>query len=100
METQVVLLWFKLTLEFLGGGDNGGSGDIAWLVTASALIWLMLPGVGFFYSGLTGHKSALSLIMLSFIAMSVATLQVHPLKRGTQTVVFMGLLAHFLFHRE
>jgi ammonia channel protein AmtB len=36
----------------------------------------MLPGVGFFYSGLTGQKSALSMIMLSFIAMSVGAVQV------------------------
>jgi ammonia channel protein AmtB len=36
----------------------------------------MLPGVGFFYSGLTGPKSALSMIMLSFIAMSVGAVQV------------------------
>ena len=51
-------------------------GDIAWVITSSALVWLMLPGVGFFYSGLTGQKSALSMIMLSFIAMSVGAVQV------------------------
>jgi ammonium transporter, Amt family len=52
------------------------TGDVAWVITASALVWLMLPGVGFFYSGLTGQKSALSMIMLSFIAMSVGAIQV------------------------
>jgi len=52
------------------------TGDIAWVITSSALVWLMLPGVGFFYSGLTGPKSALSMIMLSFIAMSVGAVQV------------------------
>jgi ammonium transporter, Amt family len=46
------------------------------VITSSALVWLMLPGVGFFYSGLTGQKSALSMIMLSFIAMSVGAVQV------------------------
>src|SRR5271169_5273110 len=55
-------------------GYSGG--DVAWVITASALVWLMLPGVGFFYSGLTGQKSALSMIMLSFIAMSVGAVQV------------------------
>ncbi len=53
------------------------SGDIAWVITASAMVWLMLPGVGFFYSGLTGQRSALSMIMLSFIAMSVGAIQVY-----------------------
>lgn len=52
------------------------TGDIAWVITSSALVWLMLPGVGFFYSGLTGPKSALSMIMMSFIAMSVGAVQV------------------------
>jgi Ammonium Transporter Family len=55
------------------------TGDVAWVITASALVWLMLPGVGFFYSGLTGQKSALSMIMLSFIAMSVGAVQVFSL---------------------
>ena len=59
------------------------TGDIAWVITASALVWLMLPGVGFFYSGLTGQKSALSMIMLSFIAMSVGAIQVRPASFST-----------------
>jgi ammonium transporter, Amt family len=48
---------------------------MAWMIMASALVWLMLPGVGFFYSGLTGQKSALSMIMMSFIAMSAGAVQ-------------------------
>ncbi len=27
-------------------------GDIAWVLASTALVWLMIPGVGFFYSGL------------------------------------------------
>jgi ammonium transporter, Amt family len=51
-------------------------GDMAWMISASTLVWLMIPGVGFFYSGLSGQKSALSLILLSFISVSVASFQV------------------------
>ncbi|CAF9910572.1 MAG: ammonium transporter Amt1 [Heterodermia speciosa] len=51
------------------------SGDIAWLITATALVLLMIPGVGFFYSGLARRKSALSLIWLSIMAVGVVSFQ-------------------------
>jgi len=51
------------------------TGDIAWILTASAFVWLMIPGVGFFYSGLTGKKSALSMIFLSFLCVSIVFVQ-------------------------
>ncbi|KAK5132903.1 ammonium transporter Amt1 [Meristemomyces frigidus] len=51
------------------------SGDIAWMLTSTALVLLMIPGVGFFYSGLARRKSALSLIWLSVMATAVTTFQ-------------------------
>ncbi|KAI0443615.1 ammonium transporter [Xylaria telfairii] len=65
------------------GGDSLGedlnifyeSGDIGWMITATALVLLMIPGVGFFYSGLARRKSALSLIWLSVMATAVTTFQ-------------------------
>ncbi|KAI0505258.1 ammonium transporter [Xylaria bambusicola] len=51
------------------------SGDIAWMITSTALVLLMIPGVGFFYSGLARRKSALSLIWLSVMATAVTTFQ-------------------------
>ncbi|KAI2638097.1 ammonium transporter [Xylaria nigripes] len=65
------------------GGDSVGenlnifyeTGDIAWMITATALVLLMIPGVGFFYSGLARRKSALSLIWLSVMATAVTSFQ-------------------------
>ena len=51
------------------------AGDIAWMITATALVLLMIPGVGFFYSGLARRKSALSLIWLSIMATAVVSFQ-------------------------
>ncbi|KAK3113712.1 hypothetical protein LTR53_008715 [Teratosphaeriaceae sp. CCFEE 6253] len=51
------------------------SGDIAWMITSTALVLLMIPGVGFFYSGLARRKSALSLIWLSVMATAVTSVQ-------------------------
>lgn len=45
------------------------------MITATALVLLMIPGVGFFYSGLARRKSALSLLWLSVMATAVISFQ-------------------------
>ncbi|KAJ9201292.1 hypothetical protein DTO166G4_6023 [Paecilomyces variotii] len=51
------------------------AGDISWVIVSSALVLLMIPGVGFFYSGLARRKSALSLIWLSIMSVGVISFQ-------------------------
>lgn len=51
------------------------SGDFAWILTSSAFVLLMVPGVGFFYSGLARRKSALALIWLSLISIAIVGFQ-------------------------
>jgi Amt family ammonium transporter len=45
------------------------------MLTSTALVLLMIPGVGFFYSGLARRKSALSLIWLSVMSIGVVSFQ-------------------------
>ncbi|KAG5645694.1 hypothetical protein DXG03_005532 [Asterophora parasitica] len=40
-----------------------------------ALVWLMIPGLGFFYSGLLRRKNALSMIWTSMTAIAVVSFQ-------------------------
>ncbi|OGM47631.1 ammonium transporter 1 [Aspergillus bombycis] len=51
------------------------SGDIAWVIVSTALVLLMIPGVGFFYSGLARRKSALSLLWLSIMSVGIVSFQ-------------------------
>ncbi|KAK4174230.1 ammonium transporter AmtB-like domain-containing protein [Triangularia setosa] len=51
------------------------AGDISFMIMSTAFVLLMIPGVGFFYSGLARRKSALSLIWLSVMAAAVSTFQ-------------------------
>lgn len=51
-------------------------GDIAWVLASTALVWIMIPGLGFFYSGLLRRKNALSMIWTSMIAIAVVSFQV------------------------
>jgi len=41
-------------------------GNISWVITATALVLLMTPGVAFFYGGLVKAKSVVSMMMMSF----------------------------------
>lgn len=50
-------------------------GDQAYLLVASAMILVMIPGLGFLYSGLARRKSALSMIWATMASMSIVTFQ-------------------------
>lgn len=47
------------------------SGNIAWMLTATALVLFMTPGLAFFYGGLARSKNVLGTIMQSFITTGV-----------------------------
>ena len=47
------------------------SGDTAWVLTASALVLLMTPGLAFFYGGLVRKKNIVSTIMYSFVTIGL-----------------------------
>ncbi|KAL7410359.1 ammonium transporter AmtB-like domain-containing protein [Mrakia frigida] len=50
-------------------------GDMAWVMTSTALVFIMIPGVGFFYSGLLRRKNALSMMYLSMAGLAVVSFQ-------------------------
>src|SRR5659263_769736 len=47
------------------------SGDNAWLLTSSALVMLMTPGLALFYGGMVRRKNILSTIMMSFMTLGL-----------------------------
>ncbi|KAJ3012342.1 hypothetical protein HKX48_006328 [Thoreauomyces humboldtii] len=52
-----------------------GYASIAFVLICTALVYVMTPGLGLFYSGMSRTKNALSLIMISMLAMSIITVQ-------------------------
>jgi len=50
-------------------------GDMAWLMAAMTLVFIMIPGVGYFYSGLLRRKNALSMLWTSMLSIAVVSLQ-------------------------
>lgn len=47
------------------------SGATAWMLTSTALVLLMIPGLAMFYGGLVRSKNVLGTIMHSFVAMGI-----------------------------
>ncbi len=50
------------------------SADIAWIIVATALVFLMTPGLAFFYGGMVHRKNVLSTMIKSFVATGVVSI--------------------------
>lgn len=48
-------------------------GDTAWMLTATALVLLMTPGLAFFYGGMIQPRHIISTMLQSFIAMGIVS---------------------------
>lgn len=55
-------------------GGPAVPGDIAWMLTATALVLLMTPGLSFFYGGMVSRKNIVSTMLQSFVSMGVVSL--------------------------
>ncbi len=51
------------------------SGDTAWMLASTALVLLMTPGLALFYGGMVRGKNVLSVLMQSFVACGLVTVQ-------------------------
>jgi len=49
------------------------SGDTAWFLISTALVWLMVPGLALFYGGMVRRKNILATMMVSFAIIAVVS---------------------------
>src|SRR6478609_11308233 len=42
------------------------SGDVAWILAASALVCMMIPALALFYGGMVGSRRILNMMMMCF----------------------------------
>jgi Amt family ammonium transporter len=64
-----------LTLVLQASPTEINTGDTAWVLTSSALVLLMTPGLAFFYGGLVRSKNMLNTLMMSFVAMGLISIE-------------------------
>jgi len=67
----MLLLAAATTGLFASDGKAIDSGATAWMLTSTALVLLMIPGLAMFYGGLVRSKNVLGTIMHSFVAMGL-----------------------------
>ena len=71
--TIVMVLTFSVLPQIIFAADKAAvdSGTTAWMLTSTALVLLMVPGLAMFYGGLVRTKNVLGTMMHSFVAMAV-----------------------------
>lgn len=100
--TCVVAVFFGEEL-ILDDFQKENAADIAWIITATCLVFLMTPGLSFFYGGMVSQKNILSTMLQSFMALGLISLiwvfVGFSLSFGDS---FLGLIGnpfqHFLFN--
>lgn len=58
--------------NFDDGGKYNGA-DVAWIIVATALVFLMTPGLAFFYGGMVHRKNVISTMIKSVVAAGVVS---------------------------
>ncbi|HEV2830416.1 MAG TPA: ammonium transporter [Hanamia sp.] len=69
----IIAIFVPSVANFADAGKYN-SADIAWIIVASALVFLMTPGLAFFYGGMVHRKNVLSTMIKSFVATGVVSI--------------------------
>lgn len=56
------------------GSKVYSTADIAWIIVATALVFLMTPGLAFFYGGMVHRKNVISTMIKSIVAAGVVSI--------------------------
>ncbi len=56
-------------------GAQIDTGDTAWVLISAALVFIMTPGLGFFYGGMVRNKNVLTTIMQSFFIVAMISVE-------------------------
>lgn len=65
---------FATSLPNFDDAGKYSSADIAWVLVATALVFLMTPGLAFFYGGMVHRKNVISTMIKSVVAAGVVSI--------------------------
>lgn len=85
-------------------GEGYVGADIAWIIVATALVFLMTPGLAFFYGGMVNRKNVISTMIKSVVAAGITTILWvtvgFSLAFGKSIGGFIGDPSTFLFFKD
>ncbi|HLF47138.1 MAG TPA: ammonium transporter [Chitinophagaceae bacterium] len=69
----VVAMFVKPQADFIPGLNDPqyNNADIAWVLVSTALVFLMTPGLAFFYGGMVNRKNVISTMIKSTVAAGI-----------------------------
>src|SRR5437763_8656409 len=73
MTIAIIAIFIPSVVNFNDGGKYN-SADVAWIIVATALVFLMTPGLAFFYGGMVHRKNVLSTMIKSFVATGIVSI--------------------------
>ena len=74
LATIAVLAAFIKPIADFADTSKYNSADIAWMIVATALVFLMTPGLGFFYGGMVHRKNVISTMIKSVVAAGIVSI--------------------------
>jgi ammonium transporter, Amt family len=69
----IAALFVAPSLPPFDGTNDYNTADITWIIVATALVFLMTPGLAFFYGGMVHRKNVISTMMKSMVATGVVS---------------------------
>lgn len=80
------------------GSGTIDTGNTAWVLISAALVFIMTPGLGFFYGGMVRSKNVLTTIMQSFFIVAMISVEWllvgYAMTFGSDIHGFIGSLEH------
>ncbi len=69
----IAAMFIKPAADYVPGANDPqyNSSDIAWVLVSTALVFLMTPGLAFFYGGMVHRKNVISTMIKSVVAAGV-----------------------------
>src|SRR5687768_16165068 len=69
----IIAMFIKPVADFVPAADGPqySNADIAWVLVSTALVFLMTPGLAFFYGGMVNRKNVISTMIKSVVAAGV-----------------------------
>ena len=69
----IIAMFIKPAADFVptADGPQYSNADIAWVLVSTALVFLMTPGLAFFYGGMVNRKNVISTMIKSVVAAGI-----------------------------
>jgi len=69
----IIAMFIKPAADYVPGAAETqySSSDIAWVLVSTALVFLMTPGLAFFYGGMVNRKNVISTMIKSVVAAGI-----------------------------